>query len=213
RIALARALAANSKLLLMDEPFGALDPTIRASVRATLADIIRKVGVTSIMVTHDQEEAFDLADRVIVFNRGRIEQDGTPDEIMREPNSPFVMHFTGDVNQMPADSQFAKQMGVKTDKPEVMFRPEDVELRTSTPRIDEEDFWCAATVNDAAPTENGYKFYLQLTPEMEVEYIQRHVDGQDGPGMFLASSQRVYIRVHSSRFMGYHPSELDSAPV
>ena len=62
--------------------------------------------------------------------------------------------------------QFAKQMGVKTDKPEVMFRPEDVELRTSTPRIDEEDFWCAATVNDAAPTENGYKFYLQLTPEM-----------------------------------------------
>ncbi|KAK9843117.1 hypothetical protein WJX74_007218 [Apatococcus lobatus] len=213
RIALARALAANSKLLLMDEPFGALDPTIRASVRTTLAGIIKRVGVTSIMVTHDQEEAFDLADRVIIFNRGRIEQDGTPEEIMQQPNSPFVMHFTGDVNQMPADHQFAKQMGVKTDKPEVMFRPEDVELRTSTPRIDEEDKWCAATVNDGALTEGGYKFYLQLTPDTEVEFIRRHVDGEDGSGIFLASSQRVYIRVHPSCFMAYHPSELDSTPV
>ena len=62
--------------------------------------------------------------------------------------------------------QFSKQMGVRTDKPEVMFRPEDVELRTSTPRIEEEDAWCAATVNDGALTEHGYKFYLQLTPDM-----------------------------------------------
>lgn len=62
--------------------------------------------------------------------------------------------------------QFAKQMGVRTDKPEVMFRPEDVELRTSTPRLEEEAAWCAATVNDGALTENGYKFYLQLTPDM-----------------------------------------------
>ena len=61
--------------------------------------------------------------------------------------------------------QFAKQMGVRTDKPEVMFRPEDVELRTSTPRLEEEHLWCAATVNDASPSESGFKFYLQLTPD------------------------------------------------
>jgi len=100
RVALARALAINPKLLLLDEPFGALDALVRKDLRRWLRHIHDQSGVTTILVTHDQEEALDLADRVIVLNRGEIEQSGTPHSLYNEPKTEFVFDFLGSGNQM-----------------------------------------------------------------------------------------------------------------
>jgi sulfate transport system ATP-binding protein len=93
RVALARALARNPRILLLDEPFGALDAKVRRELRGALRQIHDELGLTSIFVTHDQEEAFALADRVALLNRGRVEQFGSPAEIQREPASEFVSSF------------------------------------------------------------------------------------------------------------------------
>lgn len=102
RIALARALATSPGLLLLDEPLSALDALERVRLRQEIRALQQKLGVTTIMVTHDQEEALSVADRIVVMNHGLIEQVGTPMEIYREPASPFVADFVGKVNVMPA---------------------------------------------------------------------------------------------------------------
>ncbi len=98
RIALARALAVEPKVLLLDEPFGALDAKVRKELRRWLRRLHDEVHVTSVFVTHDQEEAMEVADRVVVMNHGRIEQQGTPDQVYDHPATPFVLQFLGDVN-------------------------------------------------------------------------------------------------------------------
>jgi sulfate transport system ATP-binding protein len=98
RVALARALAAQPRVLLLDEPFGALDAKVRQELRRWLRRLHDDLHVTSIFVTHDQEEAFEVADRVVVMNRGRVEQIGTPEEIFDHPANAFVMDFLGNVN-------------------------------------------------------------------------------------------------------------------
>ena len=98
RVALARALATSPGLLLLDEPLSALDAKVRVHLRHEVKQLQRRVGVTTIMVTHDQEEALTMADRIVVMNRGAIEQVGTPLEIYREPASPFVADFIGVMN-------------------------------------------------------------------------------------------------------------------
>ncbi|SFC28839.1 iron(III) transport system ATP-binding protein [Polaromonas sp. OV174] len=102
RIALARALATSPGLLLLDEPLSALDALERVRLRQEIRTLQQKLGVTTIMVTHDQEEALSVADRIVVMNQGVIEQIGTPMEIYREPASPFVADFVGKVNVLPA---------------------------------------------------------------------------------------------------------------
>ena len=98
RIALARALAVEPKVLLLDEPFGALDAKVRKELRRWLRRLHDELHVTSIFVTHDQEEALEVADRVVVINQGRIEQSGSPQQVWDHPASPFVYGFLGDVN-------------------------------------------------------------------------------------------------------------------
>ena len=98
RVALARALAAEPKVLLLDEPFGALDAKVRQELRVWLRKLHQEIHVTSVFVTHDQEEAFEVADQVVVMNQGRIEQVGTPAEVFDRPANPFVMDFLGNVN-------------------------------------------------------------------------------------------------------------------
>jgi sulfate transport system ATP-binding protein len=95
RVALARALAIEPRMLLLDEPFGALDAKVRKELRADLRKIHDHAGVTTVFVTHDQEEAFAVADLVAVMNQGRIEQFGTPENLRREPRTPFVSDFLG----------------------------------------------------------------------------------------------------------------------
>ena len=98
RVALARALAVEPKVLLLDEPFGALDAKVRKELRRWLRRLHDEMHVTSVFVTHDQEEAMEVADRIVVMNEGRIEQEGAPDEVYDHPASPFVLKFLGDVN-------------------------------------------------------------------------------------------------------------------
>ena len=103
RVALARALAVEPKLLLLDEPFGALDAKVRKDLRRWLRTLHEQMGLTSIFVTHDQDEALELADRVAVMDHGVIEQVGTPDQIYMHPHSGFVSDFVGDTNSLPVD--------------------------------------------------------------------------------------------------------------
>jgi sulfate transport system ATP-binding protein len=105
RVALARALAAEPRVLLLDEPFGALDARVRQELRQWLRTLHQQVPCTTILVTHDQEEAFEVADRVVVMNHGRIEQVGSPAEVFERPASPFVMSFLGHVNVFHARVQ------------------------------------------------------------------------------------------------------------
>lgn len=107
RIALARALATAPGLLLLDEPLSALDALERLRLRGEIRSLQRRLGVTTIMVTHDQEEALSMADRVVVMNRGSIEQIGTPQQIYREPASAFVADFVGKVNVLSAVAEGA----------------------------------------------------------------------------------------------------------
>jgi sulfate/thiosulfate transport system ATP-binding protein len=101
RVALARALAVEPRVLLLDEPFGALDAQVRRDLRRWLREIHDRTGHTTLFVTHDQEEALELADRVAILNRGRIEQIGTPDEILDRPATSFVAGFVGDAVRLP----------------------------------------------------------------------------------------------------------------
>jgi sulfate transport system ATP-binding protein len=100
RVALARALAVEPKVLLLDEPFGALDQRVREELRRRLRRLHDELRVTTVLVTHDQEEALEVSDRVMVMHRGRIEQAGTPTEIVDHPRSAFVNEFVGDVNAL-----------------------------------------------------------------------------------------------------------------
>lgn len=95
RVALARAIATNPKLLLLDEPFGALDAKVRKELRTSLKQIQKDIGITAIMVTHDQEEAVAVSDTIVIMNHGVVEQIGTPDELFVRPNSDFVVDFLG----------------------------------------------------------------------------------------------------------------------
>ncbi len=112
RVALARALATNPGLLLLDEPLSALDATVRVRLRAEIRRLQKQVGITTIMVTHDQEEALSMSDRIVVMNHGVIEQVGTPMEIYEQPATPFVANFVGKVNVLRGQALGGKRFRV-----------------------------------------------------------------------------------------------------
>jgi ABC-type Fe3+/spermidine/putrescine transport system ATPase subunit len=112
RVALARSLAPEPRLLMLDEPLGALDRTLRERLTEELRTIIKRVGLTSIYVTHDQAEAFTVADRILVMNRGQIVQNGTPAAVYRHPASPFVARFLGLTNLFPAQQVDSTEQGL-----------------------------------------------------------------------------------------------------
>jgi sulfate transport system ATP-binding protein len=126
RVALARALAVEPSVLLLDEPFGALDAKVRKDLRAWLRKLHDEVHVTTVFVTHDQEEAMEVADELVVMNKGKVEQVGTPAEIYDRPASAFVMSFIGPVNVLPSTSRIFQSTGFDSANPEVFLRPQDV---------------------------------------------------------------------------------------
>ncbi len=139
RVALARALAIEPRVLLLDEPFGALDAQVRKELRKWLREIHDRTGHTTVFVTHDQEEALELADRLVVMSQGKIEQVGTPDEVYDRPNSPFVFSFIGESSVMPVTVENhelwvgGRAIGLPSPHDAVgeavlYFRPHDVEL-------------------------------------------------------------------------------------
>jgi sulfate transport system ATP-binding protein len=145
RIALARALAVEPKVLLLDEPFGALDAKVRKELRRWLRRLHDDLHVTSIFVTHDQEEALEVADRVVVMNKGQVEQIGSPQQVWDHPASPFVYGFLGDVNLFHGRAHQGELHveGMKIDAPEhhaaddakafAYVRPHDLEVERYAP--------------------------------------------------------------------------------
>jgi sulfate/thiosulfate transport system ATP-binding protein len=141
RVALARALAVQPRILLLDEPFGALDATVRQELRRWLRNLHDELHVTSLLVTHDQEEALEVADRVVLMNQGVVEQQGTPEQVCDCPASPFVMKFLGTVNVFAGTVQRGKAMlgPITVDYPDHphahaqpatgFARPHDLEVR------------------------------------------------------------------------------------
>ena len=143
RVAFARALAPNPELLLLDEPFAAIDAKVRQELRSWLRDMITKVGITSIFVTHDQDEAIEVADEIIVTNKGHIEQIGTPRQIYREPETAFMAEFMGHPVHVDQINKI-KGFNQLDDSVKAVLRPENVNIT----RLDEK-------VDSAASVEKG----------------------------------------------------------
>ena len=140
-MALARALAIEPRVLLLDEPFGALDAKVRRELRRWLREIHDQTGHTTVFVTHDQEEAIELADRIVVMKSGRIEQIGTPDEVYDEPASAFVYGFIGELSSLPVAVENGAVVlegrrlglsanGCRAGEALLCFRPQDIEFVT-----------------------------------------------------------------------------------
>ncbi|HEY5972655.1 MAG TPA: sulfate/molybdate ABC transporter ATP-binding protein [Pseudoxanthomonas sp.] len=184
RVALARALAIEPRVLLLDEPFGALDAQVRRDLRRWLRELHDRTGLTTVFVTHDQEEALELADRVAILNQGRIEQLGSPAETYDEPASPFVYSFVGAVNRLPgqwrdgrlhvAGLDFAPPVTTPGEgAADLYVRPEDLRLEDGG-----SGGWPATVVSSQR---NGPRLRLHVrldgsADEMEVD-LPAHAEG------------------------------------
>jgi putative spermidine/putrescine transport system ATP-binding protein len=161
RVALARALINHPKVLLLDEPLGALDLKLRQQMQVELKSIQKRVGITFIFVTHDQEEALTMSDRIAVFNEGRIEQVGTPSDVYEKPATPFVAGFVGTSNLISGDVAKRITGSEKT----FSIRPEKIYLGSSSDKSSESKYSANGTVRDVV--------YLGL-------YTRYLVDLEDG---------------------------------
>jgi putrescine transport system ATP-binding protein len=181
RVALARCLAKSPKLLLLDEPLGALDRKLREQTQFELVNIIKKVGVTCVMVTHDQEEAMIMADRIAVMQEGRFLQVGSPGEIYETPNCLFVAGFIGDVNLFKGTVEVDQPDHVVVDTPEcrhyvshgitgtmgmqvsIALRPEKICLQELEPTLDQRESAAEHGYNCAAGTIVGIAYFGKFT--------------------------------------------------
>ena len=201
RVALARALAIEPSVLLLDEPFGALDARVRKDLRRWLRELHERTGHTTLFVTHDQEEALELADRVVVMNKGKIEQSATPDEIYDTPATPFVFSFIGESSVIPVQIGNGKatlderlldlEIGALPDGPAQLYlRPEDV-----------------AMVTDGGPGIPGLVVSTRRIGGMRRVTIEcglaRHRIEFDAPAEVpINNSQRLSVRVNGGRVYG-----------
>jgi sulfate transport system ATP-binding protein len=213
RIALARALAIEPKVLLLDEPFGALDAKVRRELRRWLRRLHDEIQLTSVFVTHDQEEALEVADRVVVVNRGRIEQVGTPGEVYDHPATPFVYQFLGNVNlfQGRISHGIAEVSGRRLAAPEhhevvdalatAYVRPHDIDIS-----VQPTDFAVPATVDHAVAL--GSVVRLELSRHDTGEVIEVEIPRDRYEGLKLAHGSRVYLAPRRARFFLQPPSNV-----
>ena len=209
RVALARALAVEPKLLLLDEPFGALDAKVRKELRRWLRRLHDELHITGILVTHDQEEALEVADRVVVMHQGNVEQIGTPDEVYEHPATPFVYQFLGDVNvfhgRVTQDRIIHGSVDVEPvtpsdvpDEHEVTFvRPHDLEVNRS--RTNSSQF--EATVRQVLAAGSRVRIELSASESaqtIEVELTKeryRELDLHEGEVVFVHPRQRRVFKL------------------
>jgi sulfate transport system ATP-binding protein len=175
RMALARALAVEPTVLLLDEPFGALDARVRKDLRAWLRRLHDEMHVTTIFVTHDQEEAMEIADQIVLMNHGRIEQAGGPRELYEEPANEFVMSFVGPVNRFG----------------QAFVRPHDLELR-----IEPNGETTAGTIERVVHL--GFEVRVELVLE-DGRDIWAQVTREEAEGLELAPGGSVYVRPRRTR--------------
>ena len=189
RIALARALAVEPQVLLLDEPFGALDAQVRAELRRWLRRLHDEIHVTSVFVTHDQEEALEVADRIVVMNKGRIEQAGTPDQVYEHPANPFVLNFLGNVNMFHGrlHQQTSDQNAVS------YVRSHDIEIERSP--------------LDSTALKSEIKHIQKLGPSVRVtlaidgnsEFVEAELTRDAYQNLGLQQGEQVYVRPRQVR--------------
>ncbi len=203
RIALARALAVEPKVLLLDEPFGALDAKVRKELRRWLRRLHDELGMTTIFVTHDQEEAMEVADRVVLMNQGVVEQVGTPEHVWANPASPFVYGFLGDVNLFHgrAHKGEVRFPGLRLDAPEHAqaqdtpaygyIRPHDILVRAlaDSEGGEGDDGGMAATLSRVSVI--GPTARLELLADAGGHIIEAHVPAADFRELQLTEGSRV----------------------
>ncbi|WP_138997369.1 sulfate/molybdate ABC transporter ATP-binding protein [Rhodococcus zopfii] len=183
RMALARALAVDPQVLLLDEPFGALDAKVRADLRTWLRRLHDEVHVTTVLVTHDQEEALDIADRIAVLNRGRIEQIGTPEDLYDRPDNDFVMSFLGNVSKL--NGQLVRPHDIRLGR-----TPELAEARTEGTA--ESLGITRATVERVVHL--GFEVRVELHNEATGESFTAQVTRGDAQALGLRAGETVYAR-------------------
>jgi sulfate transport system ATP-binding protein len=186
RVALARALAVQPKVLLLDEPFGALDAKVRKDLRAWLRRLHDEVHVTTVFVTHDQEEAMEVSDELVVMNNGRVEQVGAPAEIYDHPASAFVMSFIGPVNVLPSTSHIFQGNGFDSAHPEMFLRPQDVLVETQP-----NGSTVPALVSRLIHL--GWEIQAELTLD-DGQVVMVHLTRERFDQLKLEPQQRVYVK-------------------
>jgi sulfate transport system ATP-binding protein len=209
RVALARALATEPKMLLLDEPFGALDARVREELRRWLRRLHDEIHVTTVFVTHDQEEAFEVADRIVLMNKGRIEQVGSPHEVFEDPATPFVMRFLGSVNVLPGQLQGgraqvgqhsfdARQAGDQEGGANVYVRPHELDLAI-TPGP--ESF--SAEVTRVTPL--GASVRVELSSPLGP--LEAEVDAQRAAPLGLKPGMRLFAAPRRLRVFAADPQD------
>jgi sulfate/thiosulfate transport system ATP-binding protein len=197
RIALARALAVEPKVLLLDEPFGALDTKVRKELRRWLRRLHDDMHISSVFVTHDQEEALEVADRVVVMNHGRIEQIGSPDEVYSSPASPFVYQFLGNVNVFHSRVQGGyaevERSEESAGKATAFVRPHDIDIAHQ-----QLDDGLQATVQHVHPI--GPVVRIELLHNSEI--VEVELSRERHEALQLAVGQSVWFRPRQMRVFG-----------
>lgn len=188
RVAFARALAPNPQLLLLDEPFAAIDAKVRQELRTWLRDMINKVGVTSIFVTHDQDEAIEVADEIIITNHGNIEQKGSPLEIYKNPSTPFVAQFVG---QATVIEDYHKLRGFNKvqDIQKAVIRPEFV----SVTKVNELKQFISAAEDGIIEQILFRGSYLELKVNVKGMILTAHRFLEDTP---VEVGERVKVKIY-----------------
>ena len=198
RVALARALAVEPKVLLLDEPFGALDAKVRKDLRAWLRRLHDEVHVTTVFVTHDQEEAMEVSDEIVVMNKGRVEQVGTPAEVYDKPATAFVMSFIGPVNVLPSSSQIFQSGGYDSANPEIFLRPHDVVVET-TPN------GSTVPARVTRVTHLGWEVQAELTLE-DGQVVVANLTRDRFNELKLEPQQQVYVKPKGAKAFPLHYS-------
>ena len=199
RVAFARALAPNPQVLLLDEPFAAIDAKVRTELRNWLREMVVKLGITSIFVTHDQEEALTLSDRIAVFNKGIIEQIGTPNEVYNHSQTEFVCNFIGDINRLNDDTVSAlRAAGAEVDASKHNYiRLERLHVNVA-PRGGE--IALDGTVESCEYYGLYIKYYIHVgTQSLKV------IEKNDGVNIY-DPGQRVKVILNPNDIMAYAPS-------
>jgi sulfate transport system ATP-binding protein len=201
RVALARALAIQPRVLLLDEPFGALDAKVRKELRSWLRRLHDEVHVTTIFVTHDQEEAMEVSDEIVVMNQGRIEQVGSPAEVYDQPASPFVMSFVGPVNVLPRTAYLFRHLEIGANTPEIFVRPHDIQIN-NTPSPD------AVPATLQRITHLGWEVQAELVlPDGHV--VIGHLTQSDLAEMQLKADQKVFLTSRKAKFFEPHQRQFN----
>jgi sulfate/thiosulfate transport system ATP-binding protein len=186
RVALARALAVEPRVLLLDEPFGALDAKVRKDLRAWLRRLHDEVHVTTVFVTHDQEEAMEVSDKVVVMNKGKIEQIGTPAQIYDNPATAFVMSFIGPVNVLASNSDILQSNGFDSSNPQVFLRPQDISIN-----LQPNNNAVIARVNRVIHL--GWEIQVELILS-DGQVIMAHLSRERFDELHLKPNQDVYVK-------------------